>query len=81
MRARESVRCGIKRTAVEEIECAIRRLTHGKNRDEAVHDARKSVKKIRGAIRLVRFDFGDMLAGEIAFFRSSGRRSASVPSP
>ena len=78
LRARESVRRGIKRTAVEEIECAIRRLTHGKNRDEAVHDARKSVKKIRGAIRLVRFDFGDMLAAEIAFFRDIGRKLSEL---
>jgi CHAD domain-containing protein len=78
LRAGESVRRGINRIAVEEIHCAIRRLTHGKDRDEAVHDARKSVKKIRGAIRLVRFDFGDQFAAEIAFFRDIGRKLSEL---
>jgi CHAD domain-containing protein len=78
LRARESVRRGIKRTAIEEIDCAIRRLENGKDRDEAVHDARKSVKKIRGAIRMVRFDFGDVFAPEIAFFRDIGRKLSDL---
>ena len=78
LRARESIRRGIKRIALEEIHSAIHRLTHGDERDEAVHDARKSVKKIRGAIRLARFDFGDMLPPEIAFFRDIGRKLSDL---
>ena len=78
LRARESVRRGVKRIAAEEIDSAIRRLTGGKDRDEAVHDARKSVKKVRGAIRLVRFDFSRDLKQEIALFRDIGRKLSEL---
>ena len=52
----ETVPEGIRRVIREEIESAAGQLA-GKgdpNRDEAIHEARKSVKKIRGALRLVR---------------------------
>src|SRR5271166_3517274 len=78
LRARESVQRGVKRIAAEEIESAIKRLSSGKDRDEAVHDARKSVKKVRGAIRLVRFDFGRQFAEEIAIFRDIGRKLSEL---
>jgi CHAD domain-containing protein len=78
LRARESVRRGIRRIAAEEIDSAIRRLTNGKDRDESIHDARKSVKKVRGAIRLVRFDFSKNLQQEIALFRDIGRKLSEL---
>lgn len=78
LRARESVRRGIKRIAEEEIDSAIKRLSNGKDRDEAVHDARKSVKKVRGAIRLVRFDFGKDFRQENAVFRDIGRKLSEL---
>ena len=78
LRARESVRRGIKRIAAEEIDRAIERLLHAKDRDEAIHDARKSAKKIRGAIRLVRFDFGAQLRSEITVFRDIGRKLSEL---
>ena len=78
LRARESIRRGIKRIAAEEIENAIKRLSSGGDRDEAVHDARKSAKKVRGVIRLVRFDFGKQFAEEIAFFRDIGQKLSEL---
>ena len=76
-------RRGIKRITVDEIQYAIHRLTHGKDRDEAVHDARKSVKKIRGAIRMVRFDFGERyqnlaLAKEVRYTCSPSSPQAGI---
>lgn len=78
LRARESVRRGIKRVAAQEIDSAIDRLTKRKDRDEAVHDARKSVKKVRGALRLVRFDFAKQFQVENAAFRDIGRKLSEL---
>ena len=64
----EPVPDGIKRVVLEEIEAAQDQLSrHSKNRDEAIHEARKSVKKIRGAIRLVEPELG-------AIYREENRR-------
>jgi CHAD domain-containing protein len=69
LKASESVAEGIKRIVVEELDSATEQLsnTHGSKRDEAIHEARKSVKKIRGALRLVRFELG-------ATYRKENRR-------
>src|SRR5919109_184691 len=47
---------GVRRIATEQLGSAIRRLSdaEGDDRAEAVHDARKSVKKARALLRLVR---------------------------
>ena len=49
---REAVADGIRRIAAEEIDDAIGQLAGGENREEAVHEARKSVKKVRALLRL-----------------------------
>jgi CHAD domain-containing protein len=71
----EPVPAGIKRIVREEIESAVRQLS-GKGEgdlDEAIHEARKSMKKIRGVLRLVRPELGEFYRPENAFFRDVGR--------
>jgi CHAD domain-containing protein len=65
----ESVPEGIKRIVIAELDSATQELSRndGKKRDEAIHEARKSVKKIRGALRLVQADLG-------ATYRKENRR-------
>ena len=72
----EPVPEGIKRIAREEIESAARHLSgQGESdRDEAIHEARKSVKKIRGVLRLVRPELGEVYRIENARFRDIGLR-------
>jgi CHAD domain-containing protein len=72
----EPVPEGIKRIVGEEIEAAARHLhSQGQaGRDEAIHEARKSVKKIRGVLRLVRPELGEVYRTENARFRDIGRQ-------
>lgn len=76
----ESVPEGIKRIVFEEIDSAAEGLRNCvlKNRDEAIHEARKSVKKIRGALRLVRSELGDAYRDENTRFRDVGRRLSEL---
>ena len=53
LKKNEPVPDGIKRIVLEEIDSATGELAKIHNRDEAIHEARKSLKKIRGAMRLV----------------------------
>jgi CHAD domain-containing protein len=68
------VPAGAKRIVREEIESAVRQLT-GKgeaDRDEAIHEARKNLKKIRGVLRLMRLELGETYGRENPFFRDVG---------
>ena len=72
----ESVPAGLKRVVAEEIESAVDQLT-GKgdpNRDEAIHEARKSVKKIRGVLRLIEPQLGDTFPLENTRLQKIGRK-------
>jgi CHAD domain-containing protein len=72
----ESIPEGIRRVVREEMESAAGQLS-GKgaaNRDEAIHEARKSVKKIRGALRLLRPELGDTFRAENTRMRDAGRK-------
>jgi CHAD domain-containing protein len=72
----EPVPEGIKRIVREEIEAAVRHLSGqgSGGRDEAIHEARKSVKKIRGALRLVRPELGEIYRLENTHFRDIARQ-------
>jgi CHAD domain-containing protein len=74
----ESLPHGIKRVATEQIESAIEHLAHGKDRVEAIHEARKSVKRIRGALRLVQSELGATYHLENARLRDVGRGISSI---
>src|SRR5438309_3253092 len=74
----ESVPGGIKRIVREELDSAVDQLREkpGGSTDKAIHESRKSVKKVRGAIRLVRAELGDTYRSENAALRNaSGRLS------
>lgn len=71
----ERVPAGIKRIVREEIESAIREL-RGQGEadlDEAIHEARKSMKKIRGVLRLVRPELGENYSPENTNYRDIGQ--------
>lgn len=71
----EPVPEAIKRIVGEEIEAAARHLSGqgDADRDEAIHEARKSIKKIRGVLRLMRGELGDIYRMENAHFGDIGR--------
>ena len=64
----ERVPDGIRRTAREELESAANQLEGraGATRDEAIHEARKSIKKVRGVLRLMRPELGETYGAESA---------------
>ena len=72
----ESVISGIRRVIREEIESAENHLAGKKKttRDEAIHDARKSIKKVRATLRLVREQLGDSWTRENAHLRDVAAR-------
>jgi len=76
----ESVPEGIKRIIVEETDDAVRRLTKDprSQRDEAIHEARKSIKKIRGALRLVQPELGRIYRKENARLGDIGRKLSEL---
>ncbi|MGB7763376.1 MAG: CHAD domain-containing protein [Bryobacteraceae bacterium] len=74
----ESVREGLRRIAREELASAaggLRQAT-ARTRDDAIHEARKSVKKVRAILRLMRGELGGMYAVENRRLRDVSRRLA-----
>jgi len=71
----ESLDDGIPRIVCEQVERAIEELS-GPDTDlpEAVHQARKRCKKIRGLLRLIRGAFSESYPDENAWFRDLARR-------
>jgi hypothetical protein len=69
----EQVPEGVKRIVSEEIEAAVRQLAGegDADRDEAIHEARKNVKKIRALLRLMRPELGEIYRRENRFFREA----------
>ena len=81
LKAEETLPEGLKRIAREELDDAIARLRgeQGSDVEERVHEARKSFKKTRAAIRLVRKEVGgDVYDRENGRFRDAGRLLAPV---
>ncbi len=76
LKAGEAVPEGIRRIATEEIASAVERLSkpasHG--RAEAIHEARKSIKKVRGILKLMRPELDAAYRRENARLRDIGRR-------
>lgn len=75
LKAKEPVPEGLKRIAREELESAAGQLggKAGGNRDEAIHEARKSLKKTRAVLRLSRKELGPVYREENARLRDLGR--------
>jgi CHAD domain-containing protein len=76
----ESVPDGIRRIVQEEIDSATEQLSNsnGRKRDEAIHEARKSLKKIRGALRLVQPELGRVYRAENTRMRDVGRQLSQI---
>ncbi len=75
---RETVADGLRRVVDEQIQLATADLAAGQDRHEAIHQARKRFKKIRGVLRLIRPALGELYATENAFYRDLGRDLARV---
>ena len=81
---REGMASGVRRIVAEELDSALINLRAEPLSDEAVHEARKSLKKSRSALRLLRSDLGSDVrkrengAMRDAAKRLSGARDAQV---
>src|SRR4029079_8874794 len=77
LRQEEPVGRGIKRITVKELRSAVRTLGDGESRkehDEAVHEARKHVKKTRAVLQLARLQLGKHYSPEDDRLREAGRQ-------
>ncbi|MGD1072191.1 MAG: CHAD domain-containing protein [Bryobacteraceae bacterium] len=72
----ESIVDGLRRIVAEEVHAASLQLgaRNRDNRDEGIHEARKSVKKLRGIVRLMMPAMGDAGKRENMALRDAGRR-------
>ena len=77
LKRKEPVSDGIKRLAAEQIDAAASQLASGKNKEEAVHGARKCVKKMRGLLSLASYGKEDKRLRDIGRALSA-IRDASV---
>ena len=81
---REGMASGVRRIVAEELDSAVADLRSEPLTDEAVHEARKSLKKSRSALRLLRSDMGnhvrkrENVVMRDAAKRLSGARDAQV---
>jgi CHAD domain-containing protein len=65
---------GLRRIALGRLEHALNQLREGDRQAEAVHEARKDLKKVRAVLRLLRSRLGDQLyRSENQAFRDTGR--------
>jgi len=71
---------GIKRTVLEQVDKALDNLKPNvRNKDEAIHDARVSVKKIRAVLLLIRDSLGEnSFDAEDIAYRDVGRKLSKV---
>ena len=76
----ETIPAGARRIAVEQIAKALQHLEMREGSREAhIHEARKSMKRLRGLVRLVRFELGDRVyRRENDCFRNAGSRLADL---
>jgi len=80
LKAGESISDGVRRVVLEEIDFGIKQLSRRGvgRRDEAIHEARKSIKKIRGVLRLIRPGLGRVYRDENTRLRDTGRRLSEI---
>jgi CHAD domain-containing protein len=76
----EAVPRAIRRIVGEQIAFSADRLRNAplSDRDEAVHDARKSLKKIRAVIRLMSRELGPVAGAENTLFRDLARKLSAL---
>ncbi|HEY7087968.1 MAG TPA: hypothetical protein VH518_07755 [Tepidisphaeraceae bacterium] len=86
LKRKETVPEGIRRVVCERIDRAVQSLDgNGRRkrvRDEAVHEARKRFKQVRGALRMVQDELGEKgFDRENRTFRDAGHRGHDVHRP
>jgi CHAD domain-containing protein len=69
----EAIPNAIRRIFAEEVTYAVGQLSNSSNRTEAVHEARKSVKKIRGLLSLIQSRLGREFKTEDRYFAKAGK--------
>jgi CHAD domain-containing protein len=74
----EAIPRAIRRVFAEEISWAVGQLKNARKKAEAVHEARKSVKKIRGLMGLIRTRLGPLHKAEDRHLRDAGRRLSAL---
>lgn len=76
----ETVSDGVKRIALEQLDKVVQYTKSGEtNRDEAIHDARVSLKKLRALLRLVEVKSNShVLTQERVCYRNAARRMSEV---
>lgn len=75
----EPLATGLQRITVEQFESAIQRLTAGNDIDAAVHTVRKSMKRLRAVLRLVRPELGEKVyRAENVILRDTARLLAPM---
>ena len=74
----EPVPDALRRIVGEELTWAVKQLAKTNKREQGVHEARKSVKKIRGILRLVQSELGPVFHIENRRFRDIGRKLSAL---
>ena len=76
----ETIAEGIRRIVHEEVDSALKQLSHSqsKQRDKGIHEARKSIKKIRGAMRLIEPELGRAYNSENTRLQQVGRKLSEI---
>lgn len=80
LKHREGVPHGVRRIVAEETAYAAEQLTGAgtENRDTQVHEARKSIKKLRGLLKLLRPELKSVWRQENAILRAAGRELSEL---
>jgi CHAD domain-containing protein len=78
IRKEESVKKGLRRILNKETKSAIDVLSSGTQSDEDVHEARKSIKKVRAVLRMIRKDVPDVANLDLERLRRAGRLLSPV---
>jgi CHAD domain-containing protein len=78
LRHGESIARGLTRLVTKELKSAIDQLGESEGREGAIHETRKSVKKVRAALRLIRKGAPDVTDRDRQRLRRSGRLLSPV---
>jgi CHAD domain-containing protein len=74
----EPIPHAIRRVFAEEIALAVGQLLHSRKRTQAVHEARKSIKKIRGLLDLIATRLGSHYKTEDRYFRNAANHLSEL---
>ena len=80
LKTSETIPQNIRRIVCEEIDFAVQQLKskNTKKRDEAIHEARKSIKKIRGVLKLLRPELGKVYREQNSRLRDLGAKLSEL---